>query len=99
MGKKRPKKKERRKAKQKQKNISPGTISWQDGEGLHFVTPGLAPTPEQIAEMTKEYQNRIRNSPLWDEMVKQFGLEKAEELLKQCQVQIKPGPIAGDKSP
>lgn len=93
MGKKSRKKRERREAKQNDRNISSGQpMSWQDEEGLHFVSPGSAPSPEQVAAMTKEYQNQIRNSLLWDEMVKQFGLKKAEELLKECQVKITPGP-------
>jgi hypothetical protein len=33
--------------------------------------------------MLKEYQNQVRSSPLWDEMVNEFGKEKAEELLKE----------------
>ena len=91
MGKKSRKKKLRRELLQGNLNESAGTISWQDAEGVHVVSPGLPPSAEKIAEMTREYQNQIRNSPLWDDMVKQFGLEKAEELLKQCQVKIKPG--------
>jgi len=91
MGKKSRKKKLKRKAVKGGLSEPEGSISWQDGEGVHFVSPGLPPTPEKISEMTKEYQNQIRNSPLWNDMIKQFGREKAEELLKQCQVQIKPG--------
>lgn len=92
MGKKSRKKRERREAKQNDTSIYSGhPMSWQDEEGLHFVSPGSAPSPEQVAAMTKEYQNQIRNSPLWHEMVNQFGLKKAEELLKQCQVKITPG--------
>jgi hypothetical protein len=33
--------------------------------------------------MTKEYQKQIRNSPLWDERVQEFGEEEAEKLLKE----------------
>jgi hypothetical protein len=92
MGKKSRKKRERREAKENDRRISSAQlISWQDEEGLHFVSPGSAPSPEQVAAMTKEYQNQIRNSPLWHEMVNQFGLKKAEELLKECQVNITPG--------
>jgi len=39
--------------------------------------------------MTKEYQKQIRNSPLWDEMVQQFGEKKAEKLLKEFQVKLR----------
>jgi len=83
MGKNR-KNKERRK---KSRFGLPG-FSWQDGEGFHFLRPGRRPSPEQVEEMTRQYQEKIRNSPLWDQMVNNFGKEKAEELLKECRVKI-----------
>jgi len=33
--------------------------------------------------MTEDYRNRIRNSPMWDMMVEEFGEKKAGELLKE----------------
>jgi hypothetical protein len=39
--------------------------------------------------MTEEYQNKIRNSPIWNQMVKKYGKEKAEELLKQCRAELR----------
>lgn len=38
--------------------------------------------------MTKAHQERIRNSPLWDTMVREVGLEEAERMLQQFQVKI-----------
>jgi len=38
--------------------------------------------------MTEAYQQRIRNSPLWDQMVRDFGEQKATEILKEFKVQI-----------
>ncbi len=38
--------------------------------------------------MTKDYQEKIRQSPMWDEMVKEYGHKKAEELLKQCKAEL-----------
>ncbi len=58
-------------------------ISWTENDGIHFVAPGSPPTPGELEKMTKEYQKRVRNSPLWDEMVKKYGKEKAEKLLKE----------------
>jgi len=49
----------------------------------------MKPTSSEIDQMSKEYQNQIRNSPMWDEMVNEFGIEKAKELLKECKVDIK----------
>ncbi len=63
--------------------------SWIDRDGFHVVAPGLPPTQEQLEQMAKAYQKQIRTSPLWKEMVQEFGKEKAEELLQQCRV--KPG--------
>jgi hypothetical protein len=39
--------------------------------------------------MTRTDQNQMRQSPMWKQMVQAFGKDKAEELLKACQV--KPG--------
>lgn len=58
-------------------------------DGMHVVSPVDPSTPQDLEKMTREYQKNIRNSPLWDEMVKQYGKEKAEDLLKEFQV--KPG--------
>ncbi|MDY0222873.1 MAG: SEC-C metal-binding domain-containing protein [Desulfobacterium sp.] len=58
-------------------------ISWTENDGIHFVAPGSPPAPEQLEKMTKEYQKRVRNSPLWDKMVKKYGKEKAAKLLTE----------------
>ena len=63
--------------------------TWTDEEGLHVLTEGAKPTSSEIEKMTKEYQNQIRNSPLWDKMVKQYGEEKAEELLSEFKAEVK----------
>ena len=47
---------------------------------------GKKPTPEQVEIMTLKYQEGIRNSPVWGQMVEQFGKKKAEELLKECKI-------------
>ena len=92
MGKKSRRKRELRESRQKGALTDPlGSLSWQDIGGVHFLSPGIAPSAEIVTEMTKNYQQQLRKSPLWDEWVKQFGLEMAEELLKECQVKIKPG--------
>jgi hypothetical protein len=64
-------------------------VTWMEHDGMHVVAPGGPLTPAQLEEMTKAYQKNIRNSPLWDEMVRQYGKEKAKELLKEFRV--KPG--------
>jgi hypothetical protein len=65
------------------------SYSWQDKEGFHLVASGHDPSSEQLEKMTEEYQNKIRNSPIWNQMVKKYGKEKAEELLKQCRAELR----------
>ena len=67
---------------------SPGndTSSWIDDGGMHFVNTGTPPSIEEQEKMTKEYQKNIKKSPLWNEMVREYGEEKAEEILKDFQV-------------
>jgi hypothetical protein len=65
------------------------SFSWADNDGTHFAGPGSPPSPEQLKKMTKEYQNQIRNSPLWDEMVQKYGKEKAEKLLKEFKAEVR----------
>jgi hypothetical protein len=65
------------------------SLSWMAPDGLHTEAPGLPPTPEQLSRMTEEYRKQIRNSPIWYEMVRQFGEEKAEDLLKEFRVDLR----------
>ena len=78
------KKKERR----KKENENPPIYSWQDRKGFHGLIPGERPSPEQVEEMTRRYQEEIRNSPYWEKILKKVGREKAEEILKECKVKI-----------
>lgn len=71
------------------KNSSELPVTWTDEEGMHVISKGAKPTNSEIEQMSKEYQNQIRNSPLWDEMVNEFGKEKAEELLKEFKAEVK----------
>lgn len=41
--------------------------------------------------MTKNFQKELRNSEIWDQMVAEFGEEKAEQLLKGIKAEVKPG--------
>jgi len=70
--------------------LPPGTEHWLEDDGMHYILPGTKPTPEQIEEMTRDYQKNIRNSELFDAWVREFGIERAEELLKECRVKIEP---------
>jgi len=63
--------------------------TWMDEEGMHVVGKGRRLSQEEQERMTKEYQRRIRKSPLWDRMVKEYGKEQAEEMLNDFQVKIR----------
>jgi uncharacterized protein YaaW (UPF0174 family) len=41
--------------------------------------------------MTDNFQKEIRNSEIRDQMVAEFGEEKAEKILKGCKAEVKPG--------
>ena len=62
---------------------------WMDEEGIHFVDKGSLPSPEELERMTIEYQKNIKKSHVWKIMVEEYGLEKAEIMLKEFQVQVK----------
>jgi len=49
---------------------------------------GKKPTPEQVEIMTQKFQQDIRNSPVWDEMVEKYGKKKAEEYLKEFKINV-----------
>ena len=59
---------------------------WLDEQGMHAIVPGT-PDADTFERMTEIYQQKIRESPMWDEMVRQFGPEKAEQLLRQCRAE------------
>ena len=41
--------------------------------------------------LTRNFQKEIRNSTIWPQMVAEFGEAKAEELLRQCKGELRPG--------
>jgi hypothetical protein len=41
--------------------------------------------------LTGNFQKEIRNSEFWPMVVAEFGEKKAEELLKQCKGELRPG--------
>lgn len=85
-------KKIRKKKGDKSKNAvkasNPSALTWMDNDGVHLLAQGTPPSPDQLDAMTKQFQESIRNSPMWDDMVRQFGKKKAEELLLQCRANL-----------
>ena len=60
----------------------------QSGKG--FVT-------DFSQRLTENFQKELRGSELWDQMVAEFGEKRAEEILRECKAEIKPG-MAPDES-
>lgn len=89
MAKKKNKRQKLKRNKDSDSSFPIGALTWFETDGLHTIMPGEPPSEEMLEAMTKEYQRQIRNSPLWDEMVKQFGKEEAENLLKQCRAELR----------
>ena len=89
-------KKSRKERKRRNVPTSSGMASlWFESDGLHALVPGVPgtpaapPSPEALDEASRLYQESIRNSPLWDEMVRQFGEKKAERLLLEFRVEVR----------
>jgi hypothetical protein len=56
------------------------------------IKTAKTPTIREFSDLlTQNFQKEIRNSEFWDQMVKQFGKERAEEILKECKAEVKPG--------
>jgi hypothetical protein len=64
-------------------------MPYLERDEFHVFVPGNAPSPETLDDMTARYQQRIRESPLWDEMVREFGEEEAERILRKFRVEIR----------
>lgn len=47
--------------------------------------------------LTENIQKELRGTELWDQMVEEFGEKRAEEILRECKAEIKPG-MAPDES-
>jgi hypothetical protein len=62
---------------------------WLRSDGLHALVSGSTPSPKMLDDVTRRYQQEIRNSPLWDEMVREFGEEEAERILMEFRVEIR----------
>jgi hypothetical protein len=82
------KKKKADKSKNAVKASNPSALTWMDNDGFHLLAQGAPPSPDQLDAMTRQFQESIRNSPMWDDMVRQFGKKKAEELLLQCRANL-----------
>jgi len=63
-------------------------LMWPVDDGIQALVPGRAPSSEELAAMSAAYQERVRKSPLWGLMVKEFGEQKAAEMLKEFKAKL-----------
>jgi len=54
-----------------------------------MVSKGMRPSIEEQERLSKEYQQSIRKSPLWKQMVTEYGKEKAEKMLEEFRVEVR----------
>jgi hypothetical protein len=76
----------KRKPKPKRRRQPPP--AWLQEDGLRALLPGRPPDPQTLEAMTCRYQEQIRNSPVWDELVREFGAQRAEVLLRDFRVEL-----------
>lgn len=62
---------------------------WADHEGLHTLAPGAPPSPDQLQELTRVVQEKMRNSPEWGQIVAELGRDATERLLEQCRFELR----------
>ena len=85
-------KKSSKRNKKKKRSISTKSILYSEmrSDGYHAFIAGERPSQSELDKMTAEYRANIRKSPLWQEMIKQYGEKKAEELLQEFNVELRP---------
>jgi hypothetical protein len=88
MGKRKKKKKVKGRREQTPDPSTAPSFFWTGNGEMHGLIPGERPSEEQIEMMTRKYQEEIRKSPIWEEVVKEYGKEKAEEWLKECRIRV-----------
>ena len=64
------------------------SLVMEDDNRIHtpFITP-VIDFPGYQDKLTAEFQKAIKESPAWKKMVKEFGKDQAEVLLKQCKAE------------
>lgn len=63
-------------------------VVWADQQGLHTVTVGLPPTEELREEFNRRFQENLRRSPLWQELLRHYGATEAEQIIHKCRARL-----------
>jgi hypothetical protein len=84
-----PKKRKKYSLCNKQADITTGDDQWIGTNAKHCIDSIDPKNAEEADALTKIYQDKIRHSPIWDEFLKIYGPEKAEQALKECRAVLK----------
>ena len=80
---------ERKRRKRQRQRETQQSLMWAEEDGIHVVSPNGPSTAEDLEKASRIFQEKIRNSPMWAQMVELYGKDKAEELLKQCRAELR----------
>lgn len=69
------------------KAIKEGSAWIDDDGGVHFIEYDEEAENEFYDNLTSEFQQNIMESELWDQMVDEFGEDKARELITECKAE------------
>ena len=72
--------------KKRVKGKSKGAYSDRPVDELHAFVPAIGPKGKFLDLFQYYFKKELRNSPIWDQMVSQYGIDKAEELLKEINI-------------
>ena len=99
MGKRSRQKRQRRRETEQRRVLGPDSelggptqvpvFAWADHEGLHTLVPGEPPAPDQLQELTRVVQEKMRHAPEWAQIVAQLGPDEAERLLQQFRFELR----------
>jgi hypothetical protein len=57
--------------------------AWLTDDRIHMLLPGV-PTSELLEQLSRNFQEELRRSPLWTELIQKYGRERAEQIVQQC---------------
>lgn len=62
---------------------------WIDQQGLHLAIPGDQPDPQLLQRLSETFQQKLRDSPLYRQLVDAYGPAEAEKIIQQCRAQLR----------
>ena len=62
---------------------------WIDDQGVHAILPGERPDPQMLQRMSEAFQQKLRDSPMYQQLVDAHGPVKAEKIIQQCRAELR----------